>query len=192
MRTIAASLALLLAACGGDGGEGGNGSGNAGGGEAAGGGNGAGSGGESAGAGAGGAAGGVTMQAGEWETTTQVLAIEMPGMPPEAAKAMQQQPPQTVRSCLTEQQVARPPADFFAGAAQQGCDGSNMTMAGGRIQGTLQCTSDQGTMRITMDGQFAPTSFEIAQTMEVTAGGRPAMTTRARATGRRIGDCPAG
>ena len=170
--SIAATLALLLAAFGSDGADGGNGAG------------------QSAGA------GGPTLQAGQWETTIRVLAIEMPGTPPETAEGALQQQPSTARICLTEAQVAAPLAEFVRGAAEQGCDASDMAMSGGRIRGTIQCTSgEEGAtimMEIVMDGQFTPTSYEVTQNMEVSAGDGPAMTMRARTTGRRIGDCPSG
>lgn len=186
MRMIAATLALLLAACGGDGETNGSDGGNAAGNGAAGG------GGESGGTPTAGGSD-VRMQAGEWETTVQILAADMPGMPAEAVRAAQQQPPTKVRTCLTEQQVAQPPADFITGSGQNGgCTTENMSMAGGRMQGTIQCSSEGTTMRTTIEGQFTATTYELTQNGEIRTGAGPAMTTRTRTSGRRIGDCPAG
>ena len=130
----------------------------------------------------------VTMEPGLWEMTVQVAGVEMPNMPAGVTPAM---PATTVRSCLTPQQVAQPNADFFSGGNAQGCRSENFSVAGGRIQGTITCDAQGTSTRITMDGRFAATSYEMTQRSEVAAGGTN-VTTETRVTGRRVGDCPAG
>jgi hypothetical protein len=175
-HAIAASAALLLAACGGqDGGNGQANDGNAtapgGGGSAAGGGN-------------------VAMQPGEWETTTQVLSMNVPNMPQGATPPTP--PPTTVRSCLTQDQAAQPSADFITGSGENGgCTSENFSMANGRMQGTVQCSAEGASMRSTVDGSFTPTSYDVRQQVQTSAQGI-SMTMESRTTGRRLGDCPAG
>ncbi len=62
-------------------------------------------------------------------------------------------------------------------------------MAGGRIQATVQCNNQGGTMRSTMSGRFTATSFELDQQVETSAQG-VTMNIESRTNGRRIGDCP--
>ena len=137
----------------------------------------------------GGAGASVTMQPGQWEITTTVAEVSMPNMP--QGMSAPTPPPTTVRTCLTAQQATAPSGSFLTGSGEgAGCTTENMSMSGGRIRGTVQCNQQGTRMRSTMDGQFAPTSFEVNQQVETSAQGMD-MTMQSRVTGRRIGDCPA-
>ena len=170
-HSIAAAAGLLLVACGGQ--ESGNkqGDGN----EAN----------ASAGAGGGSAA---TMRAGEWEMTTQVVSMNIPNMP--QGMAPPTPPPTTVRSCLTEEQVAQPNANFLTGKGENGgCRSENMSMTGGRIQGSVVCTAQGSEMRMTLSGTFGAESLDLTQQVHASAQGQT-MQTEVRTTGRRVGECP--
>jgi hypothetical protein len=183
MTTIAA---LLLAACGGESGESDTGNAAAGG-EAA---TGGGATEEADGDGGGGGAGVATASfaPGLWETTTEVLSMNVPNMPQGFRPPMP--PATTVRHCLTPEQVSRPPADFMSGGGESGgCTYQDFAMANGRIRGTIQCGAEAGSMRMTMDGSFTPTRYEMNQQVE-TSGQGMTMNMESRTTGRRVGDCP--
>ena len=187
-RRMTAIAALLLAACGGESGE--SDAGNAATGrEAA-----AGAGGDSAdtadGEAGGGGGGAVTASfaPGLWETTTEVLSMNVPNMPQGFRPPMP--PATTVRHCLTPEQVSRPPADFMSGGGESGgCTYQDFAMANGRIRGTVQCGAEAGSMHMTMDGSFTPTRYEMNQQVE-TSGQGMTMNMESRTTGRRVGDCP--
>ena len=137
-----------------------------------------------------GGGGTVALQAGEWETTVQVMSMNVPGMPRGVAPPMPAAI--TTRHCLTPEQVARPNADFFAGQAQaNGCTYENFSMAGGHLQGTIHCNMQGNRMDMTMDGQFTPTSYEIHQQTQATTSGMSTQT-ELRVTSRRVGDCSGG
>lgn len=136
-----------------------------------------------------GAVAAVAMQPGQWEITTEVLRMEVPNMPKGVSAPTP--PPTTVRTCLTPQQASAPSGGFLTGSGESGgCTTQNMSMSGGRIQGTVQCDQQGSTMRSTMDGQFSPTGFEVNQRVETSAQGMN-MTMQSRTSGRRVGDCPA-
>ena len=174
--TIAAAAVLMLAACGGSGdGEADRTADKA---EAE---SGAGS------AAAGGAA--FAMNPGEWEMTVQMVRMSAPGVP---AGAMPQAPATTVRTCLTPEQASQPTPGFLTGGGQAGADSNctyeNFSNAGGRIQGTVQCTMPEGTMRMTLDGTVTATSYEMTQQTQMSGANQMEMENRI--TGRRVGDCP--
>jgi hypothetical protein len=133
---------------------------------------------------------GVRMQPGQWEITAQLLAMNIPGMRPEAAEKARRDGPRTTRNCLTPEQAARSGPEMVTGSLPPGCDRSGLTVSGGRVRGTVTCTRPEGTMRATIDGTFAATSFEVDQTVEMRPSNGPAGNTRIRASGRRIGECP--
>lgn len=183
-RAITAAAALLIVSCGSQE-KAGNGSaeGNAAGAAAP---------ATEGGGGGGGGAATASLAPGEYETTIEVLRINMvngPNLP--AGMTTPVPPPTTVRSCLTPEQARRPNANFLTGSgAQAGCNYENLTMDGGRIQGAVTC-SNQGTrMRATMNGQFGADGYTMESDSRIEADGMT-METASRITSRRIGDCPA-
>jgi hypothetical protein len=75
--------------------------------------------------------------------------------------------------------------------AATGCTTENYSMAGGRIQGTVQCNIQGSVSRTTMDGRFTPTDYDMNMQSEQTVSGITTQT-EMRVTARRLGDCPAG
>ena len=137
---------------------------------------------------AGGAGGGIALQPGQWELRTEVVRMNVPNMP--QGMSPPAPPPTTVTYCLTPEQARQPNANFLTGSGEQGgCRAENMSMAGGRLHGTVQCEHQGATTRVEMAGQFTPTSYEINQTTHTSAQGME-MDIESRTAGRRIGDCP--
>jgi len=179
-RIIAAGTALLLVSCGDTEEKGGNGAAAA---------NGAGPANAAAPSGSepGGnaPAGTAELRPGQWETTVEILRMDMPNMPPGAA--MPKQGPITVRSCLTPEQARRPSGGFMTGGRDQaGCDYENFSMAGGRVQGTVTCNHQGSRTRSTVNGAEA---YRMEIDAEVESSGVTVRTAN-RISGRRIGDCP--
>jgi hypothetical protein len=167
--SIAAAAALMLTACGGQGA------------------NEAGANGQAAGTEAGGDDS-LALAPGEWEMTMQM--VRMSGMP-EGADASNF-PATTIRTCLTPEEARRPGADFLTGSGENnGCTYENMSMTGGRMQGSVQCATAEGTMNATFDGQFSPNSYEVTHQARMSGAGAAETEFESRITGRRIGDCPA-
>jgi len=142
----------------------------------------------------------VKLQPGKWETSVTILSMEGPGLPPQMATAMKQRMAgQKVETCLTPEQVAKPPQDML-GAAKN-CTYEKFEMTGGKLSGTLVCKSAPGMsgpdMRATMSGNFAGTSYDVTTdaTMHMPAmpgrAGGGDVTTKTQVTGKRIGDCDA-
>jgi len=186
---IGAAAALLLVSCGGRD-EAGNEGAPASGGNATAAGN-AQAGADGGDGGAAAAAGAVAeMRPGQWETTVEVLRVDMgnvPGMPPGMTPPGQGRT--SVRSCLTPEQARRPNANFMTGADQAGCTYENFSMAGGRVRGTATCNQAGSTVRTTIDGSFAAESYRIETQSQVSTNGMN-VETSTRISGRRIGDCP--
>jgi hypothetical protein len=172
-RSFAALSALLLASCGGQGDNENQQSGAQGASEAV-----------ASGAGGG---GDVTLQPGLWESTVEIVSMTMPNMP--QGMTMPKQAAVSTRACMTPSQLSAPGPSFFSGNKDANCTSQNFSMSGGRLQGTLQCEVAGTTQRMTMDGQFTPTSYEVTQHIEMTVSG-VATEQEVRVTSRRVGDCP--
>lgn len=186
MRVSAAAIAaLLVAACGSQGGNNNAAAGKA---------------------GAGGQAGGQgaqSLQPGQWEMTSQMTAVEIPGAPPEVQAQMraQQGRTQTDRTCITPEQASNPLRQFRESMTGPGagCQTSEDVFAGGviRIRTTCQRPGGaQGSAQVTMEGTFTATTLAAtvaisAQGANVAGPGTTAMRVSTNLRGRRIGDCPA-
>ncbi|HEX8669116.1 MAG TPA: DUF3617 domain-containing protein [Allosphingosinicella sp.] len=166
---LASSAAL--AACGGSGDKS---QGNAAGGSAA--------GGTASAASAG--AGQVNLRPGEWETVIETGAPE--GMPEEVARMMKGNKI-TSRSCLTQKDVDERQGGLFTGDKDNSCKQRNVTVSGGRVQGTMICGDADDKVETSIDGQFGPDSYQMKSRTKTGD-----MTVTATITSRRVGDCPGG
>ena len=141
----------------------------------------------------------VALNPGEWETVVETAmtgdsndprlpsATAMTGVPanvpPSVAANMNHKV--TTRNCLTPEKAAHPGADFFGDKGRQGCT-NGVTMAGGRIGGTLACRDPRGaTSTMTLDGRYGGDSYEM--TMKATmAQGSQSMTMTSHSVGHRV------
>jgi hypothetical protein len=168
---LCVAAGAALAACGGSGDKSQR---NAGGGNAA---------GDTAGAAASGA-GQVNLRPGQWETVIETGAPE--GMPEEIAKMMKGTK-MTSRSCVTAEDVKQRQGEVFTGSKDNDCKRQNVTVSGGRVQGTMVCGGADAGSETSIDGQFGPESYQM-KTRTKTGD----MIVTATITSRRIGDCPGG
>lgn len=133
------------------------------------------------------------LSPGRWEGTVNIVSMEIPGMPPEAAAKMKSAmgTGQPFNSCLTPEQAKKPAADFFTGG-QKDCTYEKFSMDSGKLDAKMQCKTGGMTVDMTMDGKFASDSFQLAMTSK-SAGmpGQPmsAHTMNMKMEARRTGEC---
>ncbi|HKR23711.1 MAG TPA: DUF3617 domain-containing protein [Allosphingosinicella sp.] len=145
----------------------------------------------------------VTLQPGQWEMTTTMTNIEVPGAPAAMAEQMRTamaNQPRTENECITPEEAANPLGNMMnQGGGTQGCTFSEQTFAGGVIRMAAACPAPQGggSMRTNLNGTYTATTMEAQISAEVDAGANtPAGMPRnirmsGTMTGRRTGDCPA-
>ena len=147
------------------------------------------------------AAGGgdVTLRPGKWLTKVTLDEITAPGMPAGMADQMKV----TIagrpggESCLTEAEVRKPNAGFFAGK-NDNCRYDHYKMGGGKIDAKMRCTAGGGTQTMVMSGDYGPEEYHMAMTTRMELGqaaagaGMGSMAMKMRVEGKRIGDCGAG
>lgn len=130
---------------------------------------------------------------GKWQATSELVKMEVPGMPPEMAKANVGQKT-NFEHCITAEQAAKPPSDFFTNAKQTSCTTKNFAMVGGKLDATMVCVNDKapGNMTMTIKGDYHPDSYTATMTM-VTDGGPNGgeMKITAATSGKRVGECDA-
>ena len=135
-----------------------------------------------------------TIQPGQWETTTQMTEVEIPGMPEAMAAQMREQmgnQRSTQTHCITPEEAANPAGRMVnPGGDSQQCEFSESTFAGGviNVQGT--CPSPTGgSIATSLEGTYTETTMEGRIGAEV-QGGPQNMRMSGTLTSRRIGDCP--
>lgn len=141
----------------------------------------------------------VQFQSGQWAMTTEVMAMDVPGVPANVKDRMlslAKSTGNTTRNfCLTPEQAKKPSSEMFAGK-QQGCTYSRYSMSAGRMDVAVTCKPPQANgmaVAMTMSGPMTPTGFELSMDQNVTGAKLPGgtMTMKARMAGKRIGDCKA-
>lgn len=147
------------------------------------------------------------IEPGLWNSSTEILAVDMPGI---KNKAMAEQIANSIRSakatnfshCVTPAEAGKPSSEMFAGKANGQCRYDNFQMAGGRIDATMSCTPQSGglqgstaaggTMKMTMNGTYSSTGYDMTMNMatgaEAPGGG---MSIKAHTKGARTGACKA-
>jgi len=141
----------------------------------------------------------VSLQPGEWETTSEIVEAKIEnapeGMPAGMMDAMKGRKT-SVKSCITPEQAENPGADFLAAQKDGRCTYSGFEMAGGAIKGTVTCAGQEGgaaTMK--MAGIYTPTSYTTTVDMVSTGMGGPqakdmAMHMTTKVSGKHVGACP--
>lgn len=122
------------------------------------------------------------MQPGEWEMATEMLEMNIPGMPAGAMPA-QMKNGSTFKTCMKND---KPDASFFQGNKNSNCTYKDFSMEGGHVKGTATCDNEGQTMTMTMDGQYGAESYDMTMAMK-----SEQMSMKMHTSGKRIGDCPA-
>ncbi|MFL9841657.1 DUF3617 domain-containing protein [Sphingomonas sp. ST-64] len=140
-------------------------------------------------------AGGARFNPGEWETTVETISVDIPGLTGPMKDQMTQtmlNKKQVGKTCVTPEEAKSPPAKVLANG-QGRCTYEKFTMAGGEIDGTLSCDAEGGKMTMRITGSFTGDSFAIENDMQATMpGSARLMKIKAKTSGKRLGECPAG
>jgi Protein of unknown function (DUF3617) len=138
--------------------------------------------------------GAMSMKAGEWETKITFTKIDAKGMP-EAAKGQMLDmmgKGVTVKSCMTEEQVKNPGADFFGSPQASNCTFDQMDRSGNSMKVAMTCKPAGATIvKSTMDGQFSAESYEMDVLQQTSGTPMGEMSMTGKISGKRLGDCPA-
>jgi Protein of unknown function (DUF3617) len=138
--------------------------------------------------------GAMKMKAGQWETTIAFSSVDAKGLPAGAKDQMMAAMGKgvTVKSCLTQEQVDKPGADFFGSPEGSNCEFQQLDRSGNNMKVEMTCKPNGATVLASkMNGTFSETSYSM--TMEQKVSGTPMgdMTMKGKIDGKRLGDCPA-
>lgn len=134
----------------------------------------------------------VAMEPGRWEQSLSFSELDMPGAPAQLKGVMEQNmgAKVTTDTCLTEDQVGRPDADFFAGKGRDNCEYQEFDRSGNHIKLRMTCEDEGGaTNQIAMEGDFSPTAYTFDMAVDVKGGAAGPMSMKGTIAAKRIGEC---
>ena len=145
-----------------------------------------------------------SINPGQWSVSTEVLSVDLPGMP-EKEKAMMAAMTKAMvgrkniaESCVTKEQAEKPPAELFSGKNAGNCSFENFSIDNGEMNATMNCTpsgGQAGAMKTSMKGQYGGDSYDIASEINMSgvpgAPGGTGMTIKSHSAGKRTGECKA-
>ena len=127
---------------------------------------------------------------GRWEATVKLEKLDIPGMPPEAKKMMQQHmsATQTSVSCLTPEKAEKPDASFFQPDAS-GCIYEKFDMADGKLDAVMTCENGGQMQKISLNGTYDEENYNMRMSSEgVGPDGKP-VSMDMTVVSRRVGEC---
>lgn len=136
------------------------------------------------------------LQPGEWEMTTRMTEVDIPGMPEEALAEVRRQmgdQAQTSTRCITAEEAADPGGNLFAPSeAGDDCEFAETRVEGGVIDvaGTCRSPDGQSTARMSVQGSYTPTTMEAEISVDV-EGGPMEMNMSGTMDAERTGECEA-
>lgn len=134
----------------------------------------------------------VAMRAGEWEQTFEISDMQFPGMTPEMKSMVGNMTKSsfTVTTCLSEEDVAEPDADFFTMDDQDNCEFQEFDRSGNRMAMRMTCDAEEGgKSSISMDGEFSEDAYSLQFENLTTGTPMGDMSMKGRMNARRLGDC---
>jgi hypothetical protein len=137
--------------------------------------------------------GAFVMRPGKWASKVRIEEVKVPGMPPEAAKQMQDMfaaRQQGSESCLTAEQAKRPSEDFFSGKSDQ-CRYDHFKMGDGKIDAKMRCQAGGATQIMEMTGNYSRDNYSMTMSMNQQGGPEAAagLRMRMRVDAKRVGEC---
>lgn len=129
---------------------------------------------------------GDTVRPGQWTAQSNMVSMEIPGMPANMANMMKGKP-FTHSYCLTAEQAENAPEAMFKETNGQ-CRYTSFDMAGGKLDAVAVCTHEMGDARMRMTGSYTATSYSADNHMTISSP-QGTVKTHAHVEGRRTGDC---
>ena len=125
---------------------------------------------------------------GRYESRTELLSMDIPGLPANMMGMMKGVFERTVTICLTAEEVEEGYKDALRKSQDGECRYESFSATGGKMDAVLVCKGDEGEMRMVMTGTGTPTTSDVTMKMTGNMGTGPGSMSM-RVLQKRIGDC---
>ena len=128
-----------------------------------------------------------SLQAGQWEITTEVTDVTAAdsGQPPVKAG-----PPVTKSLCLKPEEAEQPAPALF-GATEKTCKFGHFYMLRGRLTAAVDCPDPRGSFSSSIEGTYTATTLDVQVAKSSFLVGQGDYRSTTKVTGRRTGECVA-
>ncbi|MDB5713191.1 MAG: hypothetical protein JWO15_588 [Sphingomonadales bacterium] len=138
------------------------------------------------------------IEPGLWTSSTELISIEVPGIKDKALAAqitssMKAAKASDFNHCVTAAEAEKPSSEMFAAKTNGQCKYDDFKMANGKIDATMTCTPQGGTMKMAMNGSYSSTAYDMTMNMVTSNAQMPGggMSMKAHTKGARTGVCKA-
>jgi Protein of unknown function (DUF3617) len=129
------------------------------------------------------------LMPGKWETKQDIQAVHKAGLNAESKEDIRRTEA-SIDQCLPPEEAKRPDANFFAGGDESECEYTKFAMQGGKLNATMSCTATPGTITMTLNGTYTPTSYLLDATATTSGIPDAPMRTTAKLVGTWLSACP--
>lgn len=123
---------------------------------------------------------------GQWEVTSIVESVEMPGAPAGMLDMMKGKP-RVMSICITAADAQNGPQALLKESGEN-CKSVSYSAQGDRLTSVMKCSQGGGEMTVSMTGTFSANSYTVKSEMVMT-GEAQGMKMTATATGKFLGPC---
>lgn len=127
-------------------------------------------------------------QPGEYESQTQLLSMDIPGVPSNMMGMMKGMFERKITICITPEEVEQGYKDALRKSQDGDCKYESFSASGGKMDAVLVCDTDNGEMTMVMTGTGTKTTSDVTMTMTGNMGTGPGSMSM-RVKQKRIGDC---
>ena len=127
-------------------------------------------------------------QPGQYESQTQLISMDIPGMPANMMGMMKGVFERTTKICLTAEAVEEGYREALKKSQDGDCKYDSFSASGGEMEAVMVCDTDEGRMTLTMSGTGTPTTSDVTMKMTGNMGGAPGSLSM-RVIQKRVGDC---
>lgn len=125
---------------------------------------------------------------GKYASSKTLISLDIPGVPANMIGAVRGMVERKSTICLTPEDVEQGYREALRRSQDGECRYNSFTASGGKIEADMVCKTDEGEMRLIMNGTGTPTSSDVTMKMSGDMGGRPGSMTL-RVVQDRLGDC---
>lgn len=133
--------------------------------------------------------GAARQQPGEWQTSTELVAMDLgKAANSRAAAAIQRQIGQAKveRGCVSAEQAGAPGFGKLRGGS---CRFDRFVLKDGKLDARMQCTRPDAKLSMTQKGAYTGTAFDMVATLRQQGPGSAPTSMTMRLVGRRLGEC---
>lgn len=127
---------------------------------------------------------------GQYETTMNLVEVNIPGAPPQVAQMMGQAMNRTGEFCLTPEQAERGFEDTIKEGQSEACTIETFTIEGNQVDMAMSCNQGgMGQMAVTMSGEVGATQSDLTMKMNGSIPQMGDVEMELSFQQKRIGDC---